>query len=426
VRPRAGRAAALLAAAVAGAGLPASAGVSGALAAAGDAAAREPTGTCAVLGQGATGHAVQVIQREVGTTADGDFGPHTAAAVRGWERRHHLSATGTVDAAMWRALPFTVSLQACRDGVHGAERGCPVLAQGATGPAVAALQSRIGTSVDGDFGPLTRAAVAAAQRHHHLTATGRAGQRLFYALRLTGTPTCWVPARGGGSGGSGGSARSAEVRRIEEEVRAWAARLHGAAATDNHMAQEAVRFGLSQRGVPYQWGGTGPHGYDCSGLVQTSYRHAGISLARTAAQQYATGGRRYPLDQARQGDLLFFASNLTAPATIYHVVIYIGYGKVLAAPHSGTVVQTQRLWTEGLLPYVVRPDSMVRLPIREGDRGMSVKQLQWALNRDGAGLTVDGDDGPLTTGAVQAQQRRHHLRADGVVDRSTWQAIAHY
>src|SRR5437016_4804927 len=41
-------------------------------------------------------------------------------------------------------------------------------------------------------------------------------------------------------------------------------------------AARAVRFAYAQRGVPYVWGGTGRHGYDCSGLAQRSWRHAGV------------------------------------------------------------------------------------------------------------------------------------------------------
>lgn len=43
----------------------------------------------------------------------------------------------------------------------------------------------------------------------------------------------------------------------------------------------AMRFALKQKGKPYIYGGNGPRGYDCSGLVVAAYKKAGISLPRT-------------------------------------------------------------------------------------------------------------------------------------------------
>jgi peptidoglycan hydrolase-like protein with peptidoglycan-binding domain len=57
-----------------------------------------------VLRQGATGPVVSAVQRAVGTTVDGSFGPITAAALRTWQTRHGLTATGVVTAAIWRGL----------------------------------------------------------------------------------------------------------------------------------------------------------------------------------------------------------------------------------------------------------------------------------------------------------------------------------
>ena len=50
-------------------------------------------------------------------------------------------------------------------------------------------------------------------------------------------------------------------------------------------AQSALSFALAQLGKPYIWGGTGPTGYDCSGLMMASWGKAGVSLPRTAAAQ---------------------------------------------------------------------------------------------------------------------------------------------
>ncbi|MGZ6816458.1 MAG: NlpC/P60 family protein, partial [Mycobacteriaceae bacterium] len=57
------------------------------------------------------------------------------------------------------------------------------------------------------------------------------------------------------------------------------------------------------------------------------------------AQYYAT--QHIPVSWARPGDLIFFGT----PAFLYHVAIYAGNGNIVVAPHTGTVIQVERLWT---------------------------------------------------------------------------------
>jgi hypothetical protein len=152
----------------------------------------------------------------------------------------------------------------------------------------------------------------------------------------------------------------------------------------------------------------------------TAYLHAGITIPRVAAAQYSGSGPTVPLNEARQGDLLFYASDVTKPATIYHVVMYVGGGNVLDAPHTGAKVGVRPLWTTDLLPVAVRPVAGLVLPVRSGATGWTVSQLQQALNRHGAALTVDGGYGPATQAAVQTWQSRHQLKPTGVVRVSTW------
>ncbi|NKQ56538.1 NlpC/P60 family protein [Amycolatopsis sp. K13G38] len=97
-------------------------------------------------------------------------------------------------------------------------------------------------------------------------------------------------------------------------------------------AQQAIDVALSKLGDPYVWGATGPDQFDCSGLMVYSYGKAGVSLPRTAASQQSAGVA-VPLSAIQPGDLLFEGS----PA--YHVVMYLGDGKVVQAPTSGDVVK---------------------------------------------------------------------------------------
>ena len=119
--------------------------------------------------------------------------------------------------------------------------------------------------------------------------------------------------------------------------------------------QTAISVALGKVGSPYfyNYGGSGPLGFDCSGLVQNAFAAAGKYLPRTAAQQYAQAPVHVPLSQAQPGDLLVWGS---AP-DFYHVAIYLGGGRVVQAlsPEDGITV-TDLTWMAGmqLHPTVAR------------------------------------------------------------------------
>src|SRR5580704_10558491 len=70
---------------------------------------------------------------------------------------------------------------------------------------------------------------------------------------------------------------------------------------------DAWNFARRQRGKPYKWGGVGPRGFDCSGLVWSAYRRAGVMLPRTTFEMLDSHALiRITWRQARRGDLAFF------------------------------------------------------------------------------------------------------------------------
>lgn len=113
------------------------------------------------------------------------------------------------------------------------------------------------------------------------------------------------------------------------------------------IAASAIAWARTRLGDPYVWGGSGPNVFDCSGLVQWSYAHAGVILPRVAADQY-NAGPHPTWAQLEPGDLLFWAYDMSNPASIHHVTIYIGGGLMIAAPHTGTDVQIEPVYFQGL------------------------------------------------------------------------------
>lgn len=102
------------------------------------------------------------------------------------------------------------------------------------------------------------------------------------------------------------------------------------------------RQALASIGVPYQWGGASlKSGFDCSGLVVHCHQKAGISVPRTAREQWAAGnqvsGRPF-----MPGDLVFFRIPKLGKDGL-HVGIYAGNGLFVHAPGEGRTVMRSRL-----------------------------------------------------------------------------------
>lgn len=100
-------------------------------------------------------------------------------------------------------------------------------------------------------------------------------------------------------------------------------------------AKKAIAFAMNQLGDPYVYGGTGPNGWDCSGLVMKAYAAAGVSLPRVVGPQMAAT-RKVSASDLQPGDLVAYPS-------MSHIGIYLGGGKVIHAPRPGKSVEITSL-----------------------------------------------------------------------------------
>jgi peptidoglycan DL-endopeptidase RipA len=144
----------------------------------------------------------------------------------------------------------------------------------------------------------------------------------------------------------------------------------GARSMDYQQATDVVvARGLSQRGVPFSWGGGGVNGpsrgtgtgmytvgFDASGLMQYAYAGAGIKLPRSSGQIYKVG-QKVPPQQAQKGDMIFYG-----PEGTESVAMYLGNNQMLEV---GDVVQVSPVRSNGMTPYLVRVLGTQQTPLQQ-------------------------------------------------------------
>lgn len=87
-----------------------------------------------------------------------------------------------------------------------------------------------------------------------------------------------------------------------------------------------VSIAANYLGVPYQWAGNTPGGFDCSGFTRFVFEKAGKAIPRNSAAQYANSTK---VSNPQPGDLVFFGSG-----SVTHVGIYTGGGQFIGAQSS--------------------------------------------------------------------------------------------
>jgi uncharacterized protein YraI len=106
---------------------------------------------------------------------------------------------------------------------------------------------------------------------------------------------------------------------------------------DAPLGQQIADYAYQFIGYPYVYGAASPaSGFDCSGIIYYTYRQFGMSLSRTASQQWRNNGYQVSKDELRPGDLVFFSSN--GGRSITHVGLYYGNGMFVNASTSRTGV----------------------------------------------------------------------------------------
>ncbi len=116
-------------------------------------------------------------------------------------------------------------------------------------------------------------------------------------------------------------------------------RLDGMRQQMSLAASDLVVTAMGFLGVPYRRGGNSVEtGFDCSGFVRAMYEQTvGLVLPRRAAEQ-AQATQTIGREELKPGDLVFFN---TMRKAFSHVGIYVGDGKFIHSPRSGSQVRVE-------------------------------------------------------------------------------------
>ena len=161
---------------------------------------------------------------------------------------------------------------------------------------------------------------------------------------------------------------------------------------------EVLQYAKKFLGNPYVWGGTSlTIGCDCSGFAQQIFANFGYTLPRTSRQQ-AKAGTRIPVQEAKPGDLLFYQRE---SGFIYHVMIYLGDGKVIHAGSEATGILISDFNYEKSTEFAVRviSEEMRESKIETGDVDNGRKEENSVDNQ----TTENGNGGKQKAGAENVQ-----------------------
>lgn len=135
------------------------------------------------------------------------------------------------------------------------------------------------------------------------------------------------------------------AREREDADQASSLKAAKGAAGVSGRAGTALKFALAQIGDRYVFGADGMINWDCSGLTMRAFQRAGVSLPHSSRAQ-SRMGKSVPYSQKKPGDLLFFGRPVS------HVGIYLGGGKMVHAPRSGSRVKVAASGSLGSKPLV--------------------------------------------------------------------------
>lgn len=245
---------------------------------------------------------------------DGMFGLLTEHAVKGFQSTHDIEVTGKADRQTMEKLIFTEK----KEHIDEIKDLIDSIYYGANNNDVRKVQEVLfyygyykGT-IDGIYGPLTEDAINQIKNEHLIE---EKESDLDPPLSLTEQDNLEVAAT------VPVASRETEDKTQVEDENIVQLNVEG---NTTKIIQEAKSY----IGTPYEWGGTSPGGFDCSGFIQYVYNEQDIVIPRTVNEIWNFSTM---IDSPSVGDLVFFETYQPGPS---HLGIYLGNGDFIHAGSS--------------------------------------------------------------------------------------------
>ena len=241
---------------------------------------------------------------------------HLVRQKRRKPRRHHRHLRALL-------VPLAVGLMLTASTMTAA--ASPTLQQGSHGHEVMLLQQKLDSigyklsSLDGVYGAETEQAVAEFQKDQKIRVTGIVNNATWRALKKAKPRSRpWGANIKKQETGSGINAKGPMAP-------------NGQTILPKNKVAPLITTAKSYIGVPYQFGGTTPKAFDCSGYLQYIFNKHGIRIPRTADEQYKLGLRTKSSKELVPGDLVFFE---TYDKGASHCGLYLGSGEFIHTSSS--------------------------------------------------------------------------------------------
>lgn len=267
----------------------------------------------------------------------------TTAAVKRFQSACGMSATGEADLATLRVLysgnaPISPMLSVS-------------LSSGSKGENVTRLQTRLhalgylsrSSSIDGDYGSTTSAAIRLFQKAANISATGSADNTTIRALYNSAAPSLSSGAdaadASNGSTSSGGGTSAGNTTGMPSGMGSTTSS-YSSNMSNAQKLEYVIYVAQQQLGKRYVFGSAGTATFDCSGLTMYCFKQVGVSLQHSAyAQGYGDTYKKVSdKSSLRRGDLVFF-NTVSDGDQCDHVGIYLGsYYFLHASSGAGKVI----------------------------------------------------------------------------------------